>query len=145
MILLKSLLLAESKSSKSVNDIKRLLPQLVAAAQKEYDEWDQSDPDNDFLSGGGICQEIAGAIADVLSSSGIDATTVDSNGMGEQHVWAVANTEDGVYAIDVPYNQYERGGGYTWHKIPGVIFDESSIDIYKLPASVSWDDIISGY
>ncbi len=130
-ILLKHLLENENPS-KSISDIKRLVPKMVRAAQKVYNEWDQSDPDNDELCGGGICQDIADRIASVLNSHGIDAATVDNQGMGEQHVWTVAKVDDGVYEIDIPPNNYERGGGYTWKKIPDVEFTPNSLYIGRL-------------
>lgn len=140
-ILLKKLL---ESTDKSVNDIKHLIPQLVKAAQAAYDEWNQDETEGDpDLGFGGICQNIAEAISDVLNSHGVDATTVDSGGMGEQHVWAVANVSEGVFGVDIDYHRYEVGGGYTWKKRLGVTFDDGDIDIYLM--DVNWDDIISGY
>jgi hypothetical protein len=118
---------------KSVEDIKKLVPQMVVAAQKVYDEWQQDENGEDpELGVGGVCQDIAEAISGVLNSNGIDAATVDNGGMGEQHVWAIAKTFDGVYEVDIPYSSYERGGGYTWRKIPNVKFTPRDIHIYKL-------------
>lgn len=135
--------LLESKN-KSINDIKRLIPLFVQAAQEVYDGWEQDETDGDFEHGfGGICHTIAESISDVLNSHGIDATTVDSGGMGEQHVWAVANVREGVFGVDVDYNRYEVGGGYTWKKRSGVTFNNDDIEIYQM--DVSWEDIISGY
>jgi hypothetical protein len=136
MIKLKQLLF---ESVKSVNDVKRLLPLLVVAAQKEYDNWDQSDPDNDEFNGGGICQNIAESIVDVLDFNDIEAITIDSQGVGDQHVWVVFNVGEGVFELDIPPSLYERGSGYTWHKIPNVKFTEDYIDISKL--DISWEDI----
>ena len=124
---------------KSDEDIKRLIPKFITAAQKVYDEWQQNEDGEDIELGyGGICQDIADAIAGVLNSHGIDSTTVDSGGMGEQHVWAIAKTFDGVFEVDIPYSSYERGGGYTWKKIPDVQFTPRDISIHKI--SVDPDD-----
>ena len=125
--------------TKSVNDIKGLIPLMVLAAQNEYDEWDQSDPENDWLNGGGICQEIAEAIAGVLNNHGIEVMTVDSNGMGEQHVWAIARVVEGIFGVDIDPSKYETGGGYTWKKRPGIKFDNRSIDIYEMDGD--WDEM----
>lgn len=131
-------------SQKTTRDIQRLTPLLVKAAQEVYDGWDQDENGMDAeLGGGGICQDIAEAISGVLNKHGIEATTVDSGGMGEQHVWAVANVADGVFGVDIDYHRYEVGGGYTWKKRLGVIFDEDDIQIYKM--DVDWNEIISGY
>lgn len=125
-----------------------LRPQMAAAAQAVYDRWDQSDPDGDpELGFGGICQDIAEAIADVVSSSGFNAGTMSAQ-CGEQHVWCVAYAEIptpyGVeyegYHVDIPYSVYERGGGYNWQKIEGVQFDPSHITI----SSMQSDDV-AGY
>jgi hypothetical protein len=106
---------------------------MAAAAQRAYDAWEQDEEGMDEeLGGGGICQEIAAGIADVLVSSGIDAEIVDSGGMGEQHVWTIAYDNDEAFDVDIPYHSYETGGGYSWGKMPGVVFDEDSIVISPL-------------
>lgn len=140
MIKLKALLL---ENVKSISDVTQLIPLIISAAQKEYDEWDQSDPDNDELNGGGICQNIAESIADVLNSNGIEATTIDSGGVGDQHVWTVFLVKEGVYELDIPPSLYERGGGYQWTKIPGVKFTKEYIYISKL--DIPWEDITNYY
>ena len=121
----------EDESLKSVKDIQALLPQIIAAAQTQYDVWDQSNPDTDELCGGGICHLIADEIAGVLNQNGIDATTVSAQ-IGEQHVWTVAKVKEGVYEIDIPPSVYETGGGYTWQKTSDVRFDEGDIIIGRL-------------
>ena len=120
------------------------LPAILAAAQGEYDAWEQDDGGFDEKVGvGGICQEIADAIGGVLSRAGFDAITVDNQGVGEQHVWLLAALPDGIYSIDIPARVYERGGGYVWKKTPGVVFqpehlvvsltndDPDSLDQYR--------------
>jgi hypothetical protein len=109
-----------------------LKPKLALAAQKVYDEWQQDENGSDDVLGeGGICQDIAYAMADVLSNNGIEVATV-SQQSGEQHVYVVAKTEDGVYIVDIPPYLYETGGGYNWKKIPDVQFDERYIVINML-------------
>ena len=49
----------DNQPLKSVKDILALIPQIIAAAQSQYDTWDQSNPDMDELCGGGICHLIA--------------------------------------------------------------------------------------
>ena len=65
--------------------------------------------------------------------------------MGEQHVWTMARVAEGIYEVDIPYSEYETGGGYTWKKIPDVRFDHNSIYIGKVPSDISWDDIVDNY
>jgi hypothetical protein len=136
MIKLKTLLL---ENVKSIIDVEQLIPIILSAAQEEYDEWDQSDPDDDELNGGGICQDIAESISDVLNFNGIEATTIDSGGVGDQHVWTVFLVKEGVYELDIPPSLYERGGGYQWTKIQGVTFTKEYIYISKL--DIPWEDI----
>lgn len=114
----------------TVADLKKLKPELVRAAQKVYDDWDENE---DEFAGGGVCHLIADATVGVLSSHGIDAGTVSAQ-VGEQHVWAVAKVAKGVYEVDIPPSVYERGGGYAWTKIPDVEFGLEDIVIHRLDA-----------
>ena len=138
--MLKLKLLLEQQN-KTLSDIQRLIPQFVKSAQAVYDSWDQSNPEEDDLNGGGICQEIAEAISGDCGRHGIEAVTVDSNGMGEQHVWVVARVVEGIFEIDIPYHEYESGGGYTWKKKPNVKFTNHSIHISKMSNDSDWDEI----
>lgn len=114
------------------NPIFELKNDLIKAAQKEYDEWEQNEEGYcDYLGYGGICQDIAEAMANVLSENGIECSTV-SQQIGEQHVYVIAKTEDGVYEVDISPYTYESGGGYCWKKIPNVVFDQSDIIINRL-------------
>jgi hypothetical protein len=103
--------------------------QFAAAAQKVYNEWEQDDEGMDIeLGSGGICQDIASAFCDILSSANIECTTFDAQ-VGDQHVWAVAYDGEEAFSVDIPPSFYETGGGYNWQKIPDVVFDESFIYI----------------
>lgn len=118
--------------------LKMLAPSMAQAAQNEYDAWDQDENGmSDWMGSGGICQEIARAMCDVLSENGINCSEINSE-MGEQHVWAIAwefeeKTEDGYNAfhVDIDPSWYETGGGYTWKKIPDVIFSATMISISR--------------
>ena len=112
--------------------LQQLRPQIALAAQKVYDEWEQDEEGCDVMLGtGGICQDIAEAVCNVLTEAGIECGTV-SQEVGEQHVYAVARTDDGVYSVDISPYRYERGGGYCWKKIPDVQFDASDVDLYRM-------------
>ena len=110
--------------------LKPLRASLALAAQRVYDSWDQSDPDNDELNGGGICHLIADQLADIINDAGIPCTSQSS--CNEQHVYCVAQCSDGIFEVDVPHRLYERGGGFTWTKLPGITFSEGDISIYQL-------------
>ena len=108
--------------------IKSLRNKIATKAQHIYDHWKQDEDDE--LNGGGICHLIADEVCDVLSNSRINCSTVSSN--HEVHVYTVAQCSDGVFEVDIPYNLYERGGGYTWHKIPNIKFSLNDVVISKL-------------
>lgn len=112
--------------------IRPLLPALASAAQRAYDEWDQNDEGIDEVLGpGGVCQDVAENMADVLVSKGIEAQTV-SAAVGDQHVYVVVQLPDGVYTVDIPPGVYEAGAGYNWRKIPGVRFEPGYVVVDKL-------------
>jgi len=122
----------EDHNLKSIAEIKAIMPQIVAAAQKEYEEWEVDENGMHWLLGsGGICQEIANAMADVLMNAGFEASIVSAS-IGEQHVYVVLKASEGIFSVDINPYLYETGGGYSWKKIPNVVFDESFIDIDKL-------------
>lgn len=111
-------------------------PAIAEAAQKQYDEWDASGEFGDAEVGdGGICHLIAEDIAGILSDAGYDAQTVSST--WEQHVYVVARDQGGVYSVDIPYNVYETGGGFTWKKIEGVTFTKDDVVISGLSSDPS--------
>jgi hypothetical protein len=107
---------------------------LLKVAQKEYDEWDASDEEegDNEVGFGGICHLIAEAMVDVLVSHGYDAITVDSQGVGDQHVWCVVKAEEGCYEVDIPPSVYETGGGYNWKKKDGIKFTPSDLVVHRL-------------
>lgn len=114
-----------------LNDLKS---DIAIAAQKVYDDWEQNEEGYcDELGYGGICQDIADAICNVLINNNIECTPVPEE-IGEQHVYTVAKLDDGIYVVDISPYTYETGGGYCWKKIPDVIFDENDIIINKLSA-----------
>lgn len=120
------------------SEVKKYLIPICHAAQKIYDAWDQSDPYDDELNGGGICHLIADEIASILNRAGMRVFTESST--NEQHVYCVGQFSDGVYEIDIPYRLYETGGGFTWTKIPGVRFTPDYVYVHCLdgnPARMS--------
>lgn len=116
----------------SVRALQQLLPQLVQAAQQVYNAWEQNDDGYDEeYGGGGICHDIADAMADALNSRGIEAVTFH-NTVDENHVWVIAQFAEGIYSIDIPPSVYESGGGYTWRKIPDVVFQPNHIGVMQI-------------
>jgi len=109
--------------------------QFAQAAQRVYDEWNviPGEEMDDELGGGGICQDIAEAIAEVVQMNiqNVEPHIVDSQGVGDQHVWVCVCNEEECFDVDIPPSIYERGGGYSWKKIPGVVFSPNCISIYR--------------
>jgi hypothetical protein len=103
-----------------------LAEQLAAAAQQEYDDWDETDVDT--YAGGGICHLIAERLVGILDQAGIEACSVSSS--HEQHVYVACQLAEGVVTLDVPHYLYERGAGFSWTKLPGVIFTANSLAWY---------------
>ena len=129
MIKLKSLLSERLVSIAKVDS--SVKAKLAAAAQKIYDEWKQdAEGYNEELGHGGICHIIADELADVLGNLGIDCSPVCDSSV--QHVYLVCRFKEGIYMIDIPYYVYERGGGFTWKKLPDIVFDESHVVISRL-------------
>ena len=126
------------ESIPTLASLKVLIPQMIQAAQKVYDEWDQDNEGlNPELGAGGICQDIAEEMAGVLSMAGIDSATVSAS-VGDQHVWVFARFSDGVYSIDIPPGTYESGSGYVWRKKKDVRLKPS--DLYIDHVSSNPDD-----
>lgn len=106
-------------------------PLFAAAAQRVYAAWEQDEEGFDEeYGGGGICQDIADAIAGVIVDLSFDVEIMDAQ-VGEQHVWAVALSETEAWHVDIHPGVYETGGGYNWQKIPDVVFEPSDIIIFR--------------
>jgi hypothetical protein len=110
------------------SEIKKLRPQLAAVGQAVYDEWEQGEDDE--LNGGGICHLIAEKMSYIIGDAGVPVWTVSSS--HEQHVYCVAQCSDGVFEVDIPWSLYERGGGFTWYKLPNIRFDEHYVVVSRL-------------
>lgn len=114
----------------SVDAMKNLKVRLASAAQAVYDAWEQDEEGHDEeYGGGGICHDIADAMAEALGHAGIEAASVTQS-VGEVHVFVVAKFAEGVYSVDIPPYLYEKGSAYTWTKVPGVKFRPEDIDLY---------------
>lgn len=95
-----------------------LRPEMARRAQAIYDSWEQGEDDD--LGGGGICDEVASAISDVLASSIAGVELEEYGHEGDDHAAVMARLGPERYLVDIPYWVYESGGGYSWEKRPGV-------------------------
>jgi hypothetical protein len=122
-----------------------LAPLLADAAAKVHSLWDQdADGFDEELGAGGICQDVASAMSSVLSEAGIDAMTMHAS-VGENHVFLVAPLEDGVYAIDIPPDVYETGGGYVWRKRHDAVFTPNDVQFDRIADPMSPDEFEEAY
>ena len=125
-------------SLNSVKDITDIVKDaMVKVAQEQYDDWKQDHNGQDVeLGSGGICHLIAEDLINVLYRHKIEnVQSVCSN--YEQHVYVVGQFKEGIYEIDIPYDVYETGAGYTWKKIPNVQFSRNDIVIRRLSSDPS--------
>ena len=109
-------------------EIQSLVPRIVAAAQRVYDEWEQDEDGNDeFLGNGGVCDQINQEIQEILSGAGFDV--IDGGQDGDDHAFSFAVKDGSTYLVDIPANVYEVGSGYTWKKRPNVTITAQDVVI----------------
>lgn len=117
----------------SAGDVMSRACELALAAKAVWDLWDQ-DPEgmDPELGAGGICQDVASAMAEALGRMGVEHVTTMHASVGENHVFVVALLDDGVYSIDIPPHVYEIGSGYVWRKREDAVFDASCVTFERL-------------
>lgn len=126
----------------SVTVAKSNIDKILAAAQAQYDRWDEGDVDT--YAGGGICHLIADDICSVLWDIGIECTTQSCS--YEQHVYVVAKFQEGIYQVDIPYHVYERGAGFSWTKLPDIKFEPRDVVFYKISGDPEeWSNYVDLY
>jgi hypothetical protein len=115
------------------NALLALRPQLAVAAQEVLDEWVQDENGEDVeLGTGGACDVVARAMGAVLASSLPNADVEDGGQDGDDHAFLLVNLDVGVFVVDIPPSVYERGAGYSWRKIPGVVVTPDDVVIERL-------------
>lgn len=94
-----------------------LRAQLAQAAQAVVDEWDQDEEGYDEECGtGGICDQIADAMATVISTH-LNDVEIDEGGQeGDDHAYLLISSGKETVIVDIPPGTYETGGGYNWRK-----------------------------
>ena len=133
---------AINPNSKLFQTINTLKKDLINAAQKVYNQWEQDEEGHDEHYGsGGICDDIAEEMCNVISNktkyccfhlyNEYDCHT-------SIYVYDTENKE--IYNIDIPPYVYEQGNAYTWKKIPDVQFFERNVTIEN--RSYDYDDFI---
>ena len=104
--------------------LRSLRSRFARAAQRVYDKWD---PEDEWGGRGGICDDVCGAMMDVVPGD----VEVDVGGQpGSDHAPLLVYTDDEAYIVDIPASVYETGGGYSWEKIPGVRISSRDVQVY---------------
>lgn len=116
-----------------LGDVLALRADLAEAAKAVYGAWEQG-PDgwDEELGEGGICQDVASAMAGRLDGHGFEHVVTVHASVGENHVFLVVLLEDGVYSVDIPPTVYEAGGGYVWRKRPDADFSPECVEIVRV-------------
>lgn len=124
------------KTSALQRRLEPLRDELARAAQGVYDEWEQDEHGECEIRGtGGICDDVAYALGDVLTTHGIDWVSAGSE--GADHAWVVAYTDAHACDVDIPPYVYERGGGYRWRKIPNVVIAADDVVIAPMDRALA--------
>ncbi|MFZ2152057.1 MAG: hypothetical protein WAV09_03055 [Minisyncoccia bacterium] len=117
--------------------------QAAREAQEIYDAWEQdADGMDDEYGGGGICDNIAGALADALTAAGIDAFTFHYE--NENHTVAIAMIAGGTVEVDIPLQLYERGSYYSYTKVKGFKFGPEHIFLTPLGGPEVFEELGEG-
>lgn len=116
---------------KTFDELNQLKSKIAECGQIQYDQWSQDEQGYDHEVGvGGICHLIVDEIIKLLDKHQFESLSYSLD--SEVHVVTVVQLKEGVFILDIPYQYYEKGGGYQWKKIPNVIFDETFVTISKI-------------
>lgn len=97
-----------------------LKAELVAAAQRVYDDWHQDEDGYDEVVGpGGICNLIADEFMEFAMGLGFE--TAQYTDWDACHTWCIVEVSGKWYNFDIPYQTYEvRHGPSTFSKVENV-------------------------
>jgi hypothetical protein len=114
-----------------VDELFAVRDQIAASAQAVYDEWTQDEEGLDEqYGGGGICDEVQRAMADVISN--IECELEDGGWEGDDHANLIVSRDNERYLVDIPAQTYESGGGMNWRKIPDVVITPNDVIIVAI-------------
>jgi hypothetical protein len=117
-----------------------LREEMATAAQGVLDEWQPDEEGlDDELGGGGACDRVADALADVISSHLGDWVSIQDGGQdGDDHAFLVAVSDDEACGVDIAPSHYESGGGFSWTKLPDVHLGPAAVDVWPM----NRDDVV---
>lgn len=108
---------------------------IAKKAQAIYNDWQQDEEGfDDCYGSGGICDEIADAIVNVLTTVDVNCYTENYADRGFNHtsVTAIDYTRREAFEVDIPYTVYEIGSGYNFEKIIDVLIKPEDVYINEL-------------
>lgn len=102
-------------------------------AQKVVDSWEQDEEgyDQDF-GYGGVCDAVSEAIASMVSSKIDNVDITDGGQDGDDHAFIIVYDEVEAFAVDIPPNVYETGGGYSWKKRADASISPNDVIVYPV-------------
>ena len=100
-----------------IDDIERITRDLARAAQDVYDDWDQVDGYSEAYGTGGICDDIAMEMANVIQRKlRLDAYSQYNEYDTHTSVFVQVDELQALIKVDIHPSHYEVGYGYTWQK-----------------------------
>jgi len=114
----------ERNENNMFNDLVKIRADLILVAQKIYNEWEQDNEGYDELYGtGGICDEIADAMCDVVhGKTDYNCFTLYNEFDCHTSIYVYDIEKKLLYNVDIPPYIYESGIAYTWKKLKDVNF-----------------------
>ena len=113
-----------------IYDIERIARNLAMVAQDVYDDWDQIDGYSEAYGTGGICDDIAQEMAEVITRKlRLNAYSQYNEYDTHTSVFVQIDEIQGLIKVDIHPSNYEVGYGYTWQKIPNVRFNSGMVSV----------------
>lgn len=113
----------------------------VRRVQAVYDAWEQdADGFDEMYGGGGICDDVAGALVDALQAAGFEAATLHYE--QDNHTVALAQMQGRTVEVDIPLHLYESGSWYSYKKKLGVRFTTAHITVVDLGDLTLFDQLL---
>lgn len=120
-----------SDNSKMYDELLSIRADLILAAQKIYNDWEQDEEGYDEMYGsGGICDDIADAMCGIVSEK-TDYGCFSLYNEYDCHtsIFVYDSENKTIYNVDIPPYVYESGGGYDWKKLKDVRFKIQHVSI----------------
>lgn len=117
------------RAEEIMQDIERNADRIARAAQEVYDDWIQIDGYSEEYGTGGICDDVAADMAEVLMRMGYDAFTLYNEYETHTAAYVAEHDTRTLIRVDIHPSNYEEGYGYTWRKIDGVRLSSRDVGV----------------